>query len=243
MTRHLGQILSAIALATALAAAAADCRADAPATGLSDAEVASRLARIQASLDDGKGMANAWWIGWIGIQAGSAALFGALAIADRGSPDMPVNAVNAGVSAIGATMLFVFPLVPAYAPYKLRLLPEDTPEARRAKLATAEEWLRKSAESEELGRGWITHLLNFGVAAVAGLLLSFAFEDTDWQDGLYNFGFLFAIGELQAATQPARAIRDWKAYRRLYEPVPQAEDRVEISTFAAPGAAAVAIRF
>jgi hypothetical protein len=233
------QIISAIALATVLFATIAECRAD----DLSDAEVTSRLARIRATLDGGKVMANAWWFGWIGIQIGSTAAFGALAIADRESPEMPVNAVNAGVSAIGATMLFAFPLVPAYAPYKLRQLPEDTPEARRAKLAAAEEWLRKSAESEELGRGWITHLLNFGVAAIAGLLLSFAFEDTDWQDGLYNFGFLFAIGELQAVTQPAKAIRDWKAYRRLYEPVPRAEDRVEISAFAAPGAAAVAIRF
>jgi len=239
MTRHLGQILSAIALATTVAAAAAECRADA----VSDAEVTSRLARTQASLDDGKAMANAWWIGWIGIQAGSAAAFGALAIVDRESPEMPVNAVNAGVSAIGATMLLVLPLVPAYAPYKLRKLPEDTPEARRAKLAAAEDWLRRSAESEELGRGWLTHFLNFGVAAAAGLLLAFAFEDTDWKDGLYNFGFLFAIGELQAATQPAQAIRDWKAYRRLYEPVPQVEDRVEVSAFAAPGAAALAIRF
>ena len=232
-----------IALAAALAAVATDCRADAATEELGDAEVASRLAHIQASLNDGKGMASVWWIGWTGIQTGSAVLFGALAIAEPKSPDTPVNAVNAGVSAIGATMLLVFPLVPAYAPYKLRQLPEDTPEARRAKLAAAEDWLRRSAESEELGRGWLTHLLNFGVAAAAGLLLSFAFEDTDWKDGLYNFTLLFAIGELQAVTQPTKAIRDWRAYRRLYTLVPQPGDRVEVSAFAVPGAAAVAIRF
>ena len=238
MARQLAQIAAAAALAVSLAAGT--CRAD---DALGDAEVSARIAHIQAGLDDGKALSNAWWIGWIGIQAGSAAAFGALAIADRESPDMPVNAVNAGVSAIGATMLLALPFVPAYAPYKLRNLPDDTPEARRAKLAAAEEWLRRSAESEELGRGWLTHVLNFGVAAAAGLLLAFAFETTDWKDGLYNFGFLFAVGELQAATQPTRASRQWKAYRRLYAPVPRPGDRVEITAFAAPGAAAVAIRF
>jgi len=237
MTRQLVEIAAAAALAVILAAGT--CRAD----ELGDAEVSARIARIEAGLDHGKALANVWWIGWIGIQAGSAAAFGALAIADRESPGMPVNAVNAGVSAIGATMLLVLPFVPSYAPHRLRDLPEDTPEARRAKLAAAEEWLRRSAESEELGRGWIAHALNFGVAAAAGLLLAFAFETTDWKDGLYNFGFLFAVGELQVATQPTRSIRAWKAYRRLYAPVPRAEDRVEIAAFAAPGAAAVSIRF
>jgi hypothetical protein len=238
-TRRHRRLIAAIALAAAIGAAAGTCRAD----DVGDAEVRARIARIEASLDGGKALANVWWIGWIAIQAGSAAGFGALAIADRESPDMPVDAVNAGVGAIGATMLVVMPFVPAYAPYKLRKLPDDTPGARRAKLAAAEEWLRRSADSEELGRGWIAHLLNFGVAAAAGLLLAFAFETTDWKDGLYNFGFLFAVGELQVVTQPTRATREWEAYRRLYAPVPQEGVRVEISAFAAPGAAAVSLRF
>jgi hypothetical protein len=239
MTRSHNQILTAVAFAASLVAAVGTCRAD----DVDDAEVTARIARIQASLDDGKFQANLWWISWTGIQAGSAFGFGALAIADRESPDMPVNAINAGVGAIGATMLLVMPFVPAYAPYKLRKLPGDTPEALRAKLAAAEEWLRRSAASEELGRGWISHVLNFGVAAAAGLLLAFAFETTDWKDGLYNFGLLFAVSELQIATQPTRSIRAWKAYRRLYTPVPQERDRVEITAFAAPGAAAVSLRF
>ncbi|MCK9462832.1 MAG: hypothetical protein M0R80_24685 [Proteobacteria bacterium] len=237
MTRPLTKIVAAAALASALLAAAT-CRSD----ELGDAEVTARIARIQRNLDDGKVLANVWWIGWIGVQAGSAAGFGALAIADRESPDMPVNAVSAGVSAIGATMLLALPFVPAYAPRRLRALPEDTPEARRAKLAAAEEWLRRSAETEALGRGWIAHLLNFGVAAAAGLLLAFAFDTTDWEDGLYNFGILFVTSELQVATQPTRAIRDWNAYRRLYGQAPRA-DRFEITAFAAPGAAAVSLRF
>jgi hypothetical protein len=245
-TRPLGRFLPAIALAAVLLASCGACLAQAappvpPDPG--DAEVTARLASIRATLDRGKVTANVWWIGWIAIQGGSTAAFGALAIADRRSPDMPVDAVNAGVSAIGLTMLIVMPFVPAYAPYELRKLPEDTPAARRAKLAAAEDWLRRSAETEELGCGWLVHLLNFGVAAAGGLLLAFAFETTDWRDGLYNFTLLFATGELQVATQPTRAMRGWKAYERRYAPVPQAADRVEISAFAAPGAAAVSIRF
>ena len=155
---------------------------------------------------------------------------------------MPVNAVNGGVALISGSSMLIMPAVPAYAAYELRKLPEGTPDARRAKLVAAEDWLRRSAEYEETGRAWYMHLVNFAASAVAGLLLSFAFDTTDWKDGLYNFGLLFATGELQIATQPMRAVRAWDDYERLYHPLPQ-EKAAKVSAFAAPGAAAMAVEF
>jgi hypothetical protein len=242
-------ITASLALAAALLAAAGAGRAQeatptlAGGAVLGDAEVTARLDGITAALDDGKALANLWWFGWIAIQGGSAAGFGALAIADPKSPDMPVNAVTAGASALGLTMLLAIPFVPAYAPRALRKLPADTPDARRAKLAAAEDWLRRSAETEALGRSWLTHLLNFGSAALAGVLLAFAFETTDWRDGLYNFGLLFAVAEIQVVTQPTRAERSWKEYRRRYALSAPSADGVEVSLVASPIAAAISVRF
>jgi hypothetical protein len=211
--------LLAALLALAVAGAASAQTAAGAAGDIGDAEVSVRLARIEADLDDGKALANFWWFGWMSVQFGSAGLFGGLAIAYHDEPDAPVNAVNGCVSLLSGASMLIMPAVPAYAPYELRKLPEETPEARRAKLAAAEDWLRRSAEYEETGRAWYMHLINFAAAAAAGLIIAFAFDGSDWKDGLYNFGLLFATGELQVATQPTRAIRDWKAYKRLYRPL------------------------
>lgn len=229
-----------------LAAASAPALAQAPAPpgvdAADDAEVAARLDRIEASLEDGKAYANVWWYGWMAIQFGSAGAFGGLAIADPGSPDAPANGVTGALGLLSGAMLLVVPAVPAYAPYRLRKLPEDTPGARRAKLAAAEDLLERSASYEEAGRAWYSHLLNFAFAAAGGLLLAFAFEDTDWKDGLYNFCLLYGVGELQIATQPTRAIRDWNAYVRDNRPAPGGP-KASVSGFAAPGGAAVQVSF
>jgi len=207
-----------------------------------DDEISTRLARIESNFADGKAYANIWWVGWLTIQLGSAAVFGSLAIAYHDEPDAPANGVTGALGLASGALLLAIPMVPAYAPYKLRQLPEDTPEARREKLARAEDYLRRSADYEEMGRAPYMHLVNFGFAAAAGLLLAFAFDDTDWKDGLYNFGLLFAVSELQIATQPTRAIEDWKAYRRLYCP-PSNEKPATAKGFALPGAAALEVLF
>jgi hypothetical protein len=134
-------------------------------------------------------------------------------VSDRGfAEDMLVGSAT---FALGIGGLVIDPFVPAYAPKKLRALPERTSEQRRLKLQKAEELLRECARREKDGRGWLTHLLNLGANAAAGLVTVWAF-DRPWSDGLLTFATGEAVSLLNIFTQPRRAITDLHNYEIKY---------------------------
>ena len=92
---------------------------------------------------------------------------------------------------------------------------EETPEERRLKLQKAEELLRECARREREGRGWLTHLLNLGVNAAAGLVTVLAFN-RPWSDGLLTFASGEAVSLVNIYTQPCRAISDLNDYEIRY---------------------------
>ena len=194
---------------------------------LPDDQVKERLSFITNALDSAQPRAKTWWYGWIsGYSAGTVMQWGLAkahwndvktedgspqprTVRDRGfAEDMLVGGAT---TALGVGGLLIDPFVPAYGPSRLRPMPETTAEERWAKLIRAEEVLRQCARRERDGRGWLTHLLNLGVNAAAGVVTAAAFH-RPWTDGLLTFAAGEAVSLLTIYTQPRRAIRDLENY-------------------------------
>lgn len=191
----------------------------------SDEEVRERLSFIEDALDSGQAQAKTWWHGWIAGYSAGAVVMGGLAAGHwndtKADPETQRRVhdrefaedmlVGSGTFALGVAGLVVDPFVPASGPNRLRSMPDGTPEERRLKLETAEELLRDCARRERAGRGWLTHLLNLGANAVAGLVTVWAF-DRPSSDGLLTFATGEAVSLLNIFSQPRGAVRDLSNY-------------------------------
>jgi len=198
---------------------------------LPEEQVSERLGFIENALRSAQPMAKVWYYGWLGAYSAAAAVQGGLSIAHwndvKPADDIPDAVmvhdrafaqdmlVGSATAALGVGGLLMDPFLPAWSYDKLRSLPATTAEEQRAKLARAEELLRRCAQREKDGRGWLTHLLNIGANAAAGLTTVLAF-DRPWTDGLVTFAAGEAVSLLNIFTQPRRAIRDWENYEVKY---------------------------
>lgn len=229
---------------------------------ISDEEVSRRLAFLENALLSAQSPSRLWWYGWIGAySAGAAVQLGLSAahwndvkpdpesgdermVRDRDfAEDMLVGGLTC---ALGAGGLLINSFSPAFAAKDLRRLPERTPEERKFKLLEAEKLLRRCAERESEGRGWLTHGLNLGVNAAAGLA-TVAIFDRPWSDGLVTFAVSEAVSLLNIFTQPRRASRDLKNYEARYLGRPEGEAKFfrdfECSLHVGPGRLTLRIRF
>ena len=196
---------------------------------LSDEQIKEQLSFIENALYSAQPRAKAWWVGWISAYSAGAVVMGGLAtfhwddkkldpetqrlVSDRGfAEDMLVGSTT---FALGVGGLVIDPFVPAYGPNRLRAMPQKTLEERRLKLQKAEELLRECARREKDGRGWLTHLLNLGANAAAGLVTVWAF-DRPWSDGLLTFVTGEAVSLMNIYTQPRRAVSDLHNYEIRY---------------------------
>lgn len=211
---------------------------------LSDAEVTERINYIQGVLDQGQTAANVWWYGWLGgyglLTAGQ---LGVCHFADDKElrQDMIIGSVT---TVIGMFGVIIDDMEPGFLPDRLRVMPGDTPEQRRAKLAAAERYLRECAQREIDGWAWYNHVLAFLVNAGAGLVTWLCF-DRPFTDGLINFAIGQVISEIQIFTQPRRAISDLRAYEERYNTAVQARAQAETEWFVTiiPGGVAVGFRY
>lgn len=232
-----------VSTCVALLALASGAAAQTAAT-MTDAEVTGRLAYIQRALDGGRHAADLWTYGWIGgYSAATAAQLAVYNSSDdeKQRQNMLVGAWTTGVGAIGT---LVFPVEAGRFAARLRAVPAETPEARRAKLATAEGYLRKAAAQEALGRSWQAHVLSGAVNLAAGLVI-WKHYDRPSSDGLSTFVIGQAISEAQIFTQPTRAIRDLRDYesRTDFAPSASGEVRPEWHFGITPGGVVVGVRF
>jgi hypothetical protein len=135
------------------------------------------------------------------------------------------------------------PFTPAAAAKKLSAYPETSAAERLAKLKRAEELLRQCARREKAGRGLVTHLLNAGVNAAAGVVTVVAF-DRPAADGLTTFAIGEAVSLLNIFTQPMRAVRDLKKYEAGYPTAAAGEaPRLTWSLTAWPGGVGLRLQF
>jgi hypothetical protein len=219
--------VASIALVLVLANAAVVYAQEA---ALTDGQVGDRLAFITQALESGQPAARRWWYGWIAGYAAGAATMGVLSATNwEKTPDVVILApapgtdnsfaqdmlVGGATFALGVVGLVMDPFTPANAAKKLRAYPEASAAERLAKLKRAEELLRECARREKAGRGLMTHLLNAGVNAAAGVVTVAAF-DRPAGDGLTTFAIGEAVSLLNIFTQPMRAVRDLKRYEAGY---------------------------
>lgn len=195
-------------LALALLLLAPSARAQDP----TDVEITRRLGFIERHLEAGTVAADRWWYGWYGgwtaLTAGEVVF--AVAATSRGfRVDSAVGAVSCS---LGVIPLGFLPFVPRTAAASLRTLPGTTAEERRRKLVAGENLLRKSAETEALGRSWLTHALGISVSIGAGLVLALGYKRP--VTGTINAITGVLLTEAQIFTQPTAAIGAWRAYGR-----------------------------
>jgi hypothetical protein len=255
--RHLKRIASIILVLLAMNTAAAYAQQ----ASLSDEQVRDRLGFITKALEDGQPAARRWRCGWLAAYSAGAVTMGVLAATNwESEPDynpfalagpasgmlavLPPEVdngfaqdmlVGGATFALGVVGMVMDPFTPATAAKTLRALPETTDLERSAKLARAEEILRECARREKKGRGLVTHLLNAGVNAAAGIVTVAAF-DRPAEDGLITFAIGEAVSLLNIFTQPMKAARDLKNYEAGYPPAAApAAPRVSWSLSVWPG--------
>jgi hypothetical protein len=210
---------------------------------LTDSEVAARLRFIQGTLDQGQKAANLWWYGWLIGYSGAtaqqlAAHFRATSITQKED-----TAVGYVTSAIGAIGQLVVPVEAGRFALRLRVKPEDTPEARRAKLAAAESYLRRSAAEEEFGRSWKMHAITAAINLGIGIFVWLHYDRPD-TDGLGVFVLGQLVSEVQIFTQPMGAVRALHEYERAdFAGAGAAADRPTWYVSATPGGFVVGCRF
>ena len=198
-----------------------------------DDQVKERLNVVQSALLKAQPRAKTWLYGWIaGFSAATVAqetlaavhwndtkVEGGVTVRDRDfAQDM---LVGGGTTALGVVGMLIDPFSPACRPTALKAMPENSPEERRAKLERAEAIFRECADREKRGRSLMTHLLNLGVNAAAGIVTAAAFH-RPWTDGLVTFGVGEAVSLLNIFTQPMQAVRDLKDYEAKYSGKPGA---------------------
>jgi hypothetical protein len=247
--------VASIGLVLVLANAAAVTAQD---VALSDKQTQERLTFITRALESGQPAARRWWYGWIAGYAAGAATMGVLAATNwETQPDVVTFApvpevdnsfaqdmlVGGATFALGVVGLVMDPFTPAGAAKKLSAYPETSAAERLAKLRRAEELLRQCARREKAGRGLVTHLLNAGVNAAAGVVTVVAF-DRPAGDGLTTFAIGEAVSLLNIFTQPMRAVRDLKRYEAGYPAAAAGEaPRLTWSLTAWPGGVGLRLQF
>lgn len=215
------------------------------ATPMGDAEVTARLAYLEGALEGGRHAADLWSRGWL---AGYAVAAGGQLAARSSSGDEEQRqdlTVGAATSALGVAGLAVFPVEAGRFARRLRAEPADTPEARRAKLAVAERFLREAAAQEATGRSWKAHAASAAVNLAAGLVI-WKHYDRPARDGLLTFAVGQLVSEVQIFTQPTRARRDLRNYESRSDfspPVATGRLRPDWYVGAAPGGLVVGVRF
>lgn len=222
---------------------------------LSDEQVRQRLTFITKALEDGRPAAQRWYYGWIGLHTAGAVGAGILAGSHwhdtklEGSETVPDRELAEGLLVGGATFavgvgsMLVDPFTPATAAGKLGRLPEGSPEERLAKLARAEELLRKCARRERRGRNVTTHVLSIGTNAAAAVVTKVGFHHS-WGKALITFAAGEAVSLLNIFTQPMKATRDLKAYEAGFAAgEPSARPGVQWSLGLGPGGVSFSLRF
>jgi hypothetical protein len=187
--------------------------ANASPKAISDAEVESRLAFLEARLNQGSKTATLWWNVWFyGWESLTMAQFTwAITTKDKGTrTDM---AIGAAASTLGVIPLGILPFPAKTAPQDLAKFTANTPEERRKKLIFAEHLLHTAADNEILRRSWVNHALSISVSIGVGLVLGVGYERPI--PGLFNAIGGIALSELQIFTQPTAAIKDLHDYQRF----------------------------
>ncbi|MDD4644376.1 MAG: hypothetical protein PHY99_00135 [Bacteroidales bacterium] len=210
-----------------------------------DSLVKERIQCIQTMLQQDKINTDRWWYGWLGGYSAATVGQGAVSMMSDDKSTQQDMALGAATTALGAVGQLIAPLHPGRQAELLINLPESTCGERLAKLAVAEEYLKKSAETEKLGKSWKAHALYGAVNLSSGLITWLGFNRSIWA-GVGNLAMNTVISEVQIWTQPTRSMKNYEAYCRKYNPgimTAGYKPRPEVYLCAAPGGVGMKIVF
>ncbi len=210
-----------------------------------DSLVRERIQVIQQMLDQGEKKADLWWYGWIAGYGGATIAQGTVALFSDKLATRQDMILGAFTTLLGMGGQIIMPMVPGYAPDRLREIPEGSPEQNLVKLQEAERLLEASALREKEGRSWKIHAMDGAVNVACGFIVWFGFKRT-FTDGLINVAINTAICEAQIFTQPTRAIRNYNDYCLQYkcgQPFTLREPGVTWSFTMVPGGVGVRLTF
>jgi hypothetical protein len=179
------------------------------------ADIAARLQFIEDRLEERRGYARNYWLGWLGFETLSLAGSGVGAGLHEGS-DRASDIADAIKTVIGIAYLVLEPPRAKRGADPLANISPDSPEACLRKLARAEQLLLGNARHERWRRSLIHHVgnvvFNLGVAAI----VAETFDDRT--DAWISGGIGTAVGEVQLFTFPWQANPDWEEYQRRFPP-------------------------
>ncbi len=180
-------------------------------SGLSNAEIDSRVAFLTERLQDGKRNATFWQEGFtVGWTVG-AGLGTAQAILANSSETRANGIVTAVKAAIGVTRLVVWPHPGRLGAEPILAIEGDSREARLARLEAGENQLARTKKYASSRTDWLPHVANVGLnLAGGGVLLGVGRTS----DALVSAGIGIVFGELLIWTSPARSVQDVEDYRR-----------------------------
>lgn len=183
--------------------------------------VSRRITFIQNRLDMGQTASKRWQYSWMFVHGGSAYLQLGMATTETDKDeenDRYDNVVGGITSVLAVGDLAIHPLGAWNAADRLRALPENTIEEKKAKLRYAERLLKECADREAYGRSWQTHALAGLVSLAGGAAIAMDRDEDD--DHRYGDGATFLlssmlVAEIQIFTMPTRAVADWNAYSAI----------------------------
>ncbi|MCX6224121.1 MAG: hypothetical protein NTV01_05140 [Bacteroidia bacterium] len=181
-----------------------------------DATVRERIQCIQTMLEQDRKNTNIWWYGWLGGYTAATAGQGAVFLMSNDTGTKQDMAVGAATTILAAAGQLITPLHPGRKADVLLRIPESTPEERRIKLHTAEDYLKKIAITEKNGRSWKNHALYGAVNMGSGLITWVGFKRSVWA-GIGNFAMNTLVSEIQIWTQPTRSWKNYQSYCRKYQ--------------------------
>ena len=186
----------------------------AAATGpLSDREVERRTGFLVERLDRHRTHSRVWHWSWTAINAGAAVGLGvAGGLADETS-DRVSYLSQAALATLGLADLYLLRPLPARnGADAIRAMPGETSAERRARLAQAEDLLKRSAWRPGGPRDLWPHIANLVLNAAVGVAI--------WQAGSGTDGLIAgisgaALGEIYLFGQPTGWREDLEAYERF----------------------------
>jgi hypothetical protein len=176
-----------------------------------DATVSSRIAHVQAILDERTGRAGLWQYGFMGL--GYAATGGFIALAATLDKEQRLDFAFAAGGAFIDTTVHVLSSINVHAAARVRDQPDASPEQRRVKLAMAEAELVATADSERDRRSLLkAQILPVGFSLLTGLVLAIGFDHI--RGAIVNTAAAVVINELRVLLQPTSTISALEEYRR-----------------------------
>lgn len=214
--RPISGLLCAMTCCALAGAAPAQAEPPAPDPALErcTGDTGARLRFLEDRLGGDRRYADLWWKGWTTVFVGGIVVQGTRAGFEGDEGQRADLIVSAAKSAIGLGRSLWSPPPARLGASELAGMPTDSAEGCAARLARAEEILRRNAEDgDSERRSWIPHAANLGLNLAGAVIVAEGFDEKDgWVSGAIGF----AVGEGRIWSYPWQAGNALAEYERRF---------------------------